>query len=86
MQMIFSHRVSFGLPAGHPLAPRKTVANQEAITDNKTPAGPGRRPHRRRRRHALAAAIDEGIANRLANRSAAKPQQTKFKRGPKGRH
>ena len=36
--------------------------------------------------HALAAAIDEGIANRLANRPTAKPQQTKFKRGPKRRH
>ncbi len=36
--------------------------------------------------HALAAAIDEGIANRLANRPTAKPQQTKFRRGPKPRH
>jgi len=39
MQMLFSHRVSFGLSAGHPLTLRKTVANREAITDNKTPAG-----------------------------------------------
>jgi excinuclease ABC subunit B len=34
---------------------------------------------------ALATAIDEGIANRLANRTNAKPQQTKFRRGPKPR-
>ncbi|MGC8625262.1 MAG: excinuclease ABC subunit UvrB [Phycisphaerae bacterium] len=38
------------------------------------------------RQQALATAIDEGIANRLANRPTGKPQQTKFHRRPKRRH
>ena len=37
------------------------------------------------RQQALAAAIDKGIANRLANRPTVKPQQIKFRRGPKRR-